>query len=152
MSTTAVQPYRGSYLMPSFRIATVADAMHPGIMAVDPDTSAIEVARIMATHHVHCVVVMGIAHSSTHEPSVWGIVSDIDLLERGVGPDAETTARGLANTPIITVEPTMPLSRARELMLSHRLSHLIVEEPETHRPIGVLSTLDLAGVLAWGEP
>jgi predicted transcriptional regulator len=33
-------------------------------------------------------------------------------------------------------------------MITHGVSHLIVVEPSTHRPIGIVSTLDLATVLA----
>lgn len=151
MSTTSVQPYRGSYLMPSFERATVGDAMHPGIISVDPATSTVEVARTMATHHVHCVVVMGIAHDRAGEALVWGIVTDGDLIERGLGSSAGTTARELANTPVVSVRPSTSLAEARELMISNNLSHIVVVEADTLRPIGVLSTLDLAGVLAWGE-
>lgn len=151
MSTTAVQPYRGSYLMPSFDRATVGDAMHPGIVSVEPATTTVEVARIMATHHVHCVVVMGIAHDRANESLVWGIVTDGDLIKRGLGSTAGTTAGELANTPVVSVKPSMSLVEARELMIGNNVSHIVVIEPETLRPIGVLSTLDLAGVLAWGE-
>jgi CBS domain-containing protein len=45
----------------------------------------------------------------------------------------------------------MPLREAGELMLKHGVSHLIVVDPTTQRPTGVLSTLDIAGILAWGE-
>jgi CBS domain-containing protein len=45
----------------------------------------------------------------------------------------------------------MPLREAAQLMLRHGVGHLVVIHPETLRPIGVLSTLDIAGVLAWGE-
>ncbi|MHB1570906.1 MAG: hypothetical protein ACYC0H_17120 [Solirubrobacteraceae bacterium] len=63
MSTT-VQPYHGSYLMPSLEHATVADAMHPGILSCEADAPLIEVARAMATHHVHSIAVMGISHEA----------------------------------------------------------------------------------------
>ena len=53
--------------------------------------------------------------------------------------------------PIIAVEPTMPLREAGELMIDHGASHVLVISPEGQRPVGVLSTLDVAGVLAWGE-
>jgi CBS domain-containing protein len=36
-------------------------------------------------------------------------------------------------------------------MLTHGVSHLVVIEAESERPVGILSTLDIAGVLAWGE-
>ena len=45
----------------------------------------------------------------------------------------------------------MPLREAGELMLSHGTTHVVVIDPEIQRPIGILSTLDIAGVLAWGE-
>jgi CBS domain-containing protein len=45
----------------------------------------------------------------------------------------------------------MPLRDAVQEMLAHRVSHVIVADPAAQRPVGVLSTLDVAGVLAWGE-
>jgi CBS domain-containing protein len=45
----------------------------------------------------------------------------------------------------------MSLREAGGLMLTHQVSHLVVIEPKTLLPIGILSSLDLAGVLAWGE-
>jgi CBS domain-containing protein len=151
VSTTAVQPYRFDYLMPPFEHATVADAMHPGIISVAPDTSVIEVARIMSAHRVHCVVVLGLSQDRSGESLVWGIVTDWDLIERGIGADAGATAGELANTPVLSVKPAMPLADARELMLSNDLTHVIVIHPVTLRPFAVLSTLDLAAVLGWGE-
>ena len=62
-----------------------------------------------------------------------------------------TTARALAEQPVVTVEPTVPLREAGELMLAHHVSHLVVIQTGTGRPIGILSTADVAGVIAWGE-
>lgn len=36
-------------------------------------------------------------------------------------------------------------------MAEHQLTHLVVVQPESGHPVGVLSTLDIAGVLARGE-
>ena len=150
MSVAHTQPYRGSYLMPSLDHATVADAMHPGILGCDPDTTLSEVAQIMATHHVHCVAVIGISHEEP-ECGVWGVISDLDLLRAGIRDRDGTTARSLAEQPLVTVEPNVPLREAGELMLAHRVSHLVVIQTGTDRPIGILSTADVAGVIAWGE-
>ena len=149
MSVANTQPYRGSYLMPSLDHATVADAMHPGILACEPDSSLSEVAQIMATHHVHCVAVIGISHEAP-ECGVWGVISDLDLVRAGIRSRDTTTARALAELPLVTVEPTVPLREAGELMLAHHVSHLVVIQPGTGRPIGILSTADVAGVIAWG--
>jgi CBS domain-containing protein len=151
MSATTVQLYRGSYLMPSLERATVSDAAHPGIISCDPEASLTEVARLMATHHVHCVAVMGTVHDEAGELPLWGIVSDLDLLKKGLGAGAEATARSLVGQTIVSVEPSMPLADAAELMRKRRVSHLVVTEPQSQRPVGILSTLDIAGLLAWGQ-
>ena len=36
-------------------------------------------------------------------------------------------------------------------MLDHDAHHIVVVDPNTRRPVGILSTLDVAGILAWGE-
>jgi CBS domain-containing protein len=151
MSDALVQNFHDSYVMPSLTHATVADAMHPGIVSCPAEAGLTDVARLMATHHVHCVAVMAISYDEEAERFVWGLISDLDVLRAGIhlGPDA--SARALALEPVISVEPAMPLREAGELMLKHRVSHLIVVDPDTQRPTGVLSTLDVAGVLAWGE-
>ena len=150
MSLTTSQPHRGSYLMPSLQDATVSDAMHPGILACEPDASLQEVAQMMATHHVHCLAVVGI---SCEEPpcGVWSVISDLDLVRAGIADVEPPSARDIAQQPLVTVEPSMPLREAGELMLTHGISHLVVLQPESQRPIGILSTADIAGIVAWGE-
>jgi CBS domain-containing protein len=147
---TTIQPYHGSYLMPSLEHATVSDAMHPGILSCEADATLTDVARLMATHHVHSIAVMGISHEPPGEKLVWGIISHLDLLRAGIRTGADQPAGALALQPVISVEPTMPLREAGELMLSHGATHVVVIDPEIQRPIGILSTLDIAGVLAWG--
>lgn len=147
----AVQPSRASYLMPSLEHATVSDAMHPGIATCEPEATLTDVARIMATHHVHCVVVMHPSQTPSGHPYVWGIVSDQDLVRSGIDPDAES-AGDAARQPTITIEPTTALRDSAQLMVRNGVSHIVVvDDSGRQRPIGVLSTLDLAGVLAWGE-
>ena len=156
MPLATSQPYAGSYLMPSIERATVGDAMHPGILSCDGDATSVEVARMMATHHIHCVAVMGLEHEAlspdhSQEPRVWGIISDFDLIGDGVDGGSEHTAADLARHPIVNVDPSTPIRAAAQLMLTHRVGHLVVVDPGTQRPTGILSTLDIAGILAWGE-
>jgi len=151
MSDTAIQTHHGSYLMPSISDATVGDAMHPGIVSCDPDASLTEVARLMATHHVHCIAVVAASHGVDGGDLVWGLISDLDLIQASVRLSPEESARALANEPVVSIRRTMPLRQASEKMLEHGVSHMIVIDPETRRPTGVLSTLDVIGVLAWGE-
>jgi CBS domain-containing protein len=143
------QPSRGSYLMPSLERATVADAMHPGILSCDPDLPLTEVARLMAIHHVHCLAVVGVSHQEP-ECGVWGIISDLDLVRAAID-DRGATARSLATEAVVSVDARTWLTDAARLMLENGASHLVVVEPDSQRPIGILSTLDVAGLLAWGE-
>jgi CBS domain-containing protein len=136
--------------MPSLEHATVGDAMHPGVVTCGRDALIGDVARAMATHHVHCIVVLGPDYEHSGESAVWGIISDLDLVRNGILRGAEEAAGALAQQPIISVKPTMPLREAGELMVSHGVTHLVVIEPATRRPVGILSTLDIADILAWG--
>ena len=149
MPVTATPTQHGSYLMPSLEHAVVSDAMHPGILSCEPDATATEVAQLMASHHVHCVAVVGISHE-TPECFVWGIISDLDLIGARTRDEREATARDLAVQPLITVKSSTPLRDAGEAMLTNGVSHLVVTDAQTGRPTGMLSTLDVAGVLAWG--
>jgi CBS domain-containing protein len=50
-----------------------------------------------------------------------------------------------------TVAVDEPLDRARRLLVEHGVSHALVVEARAGRPVGVLSTLDVASVLALGR-
>lgn len=142
----AIVPLHGSFLAPPFAQATVADAMHPGILTCDRDATRAEIAWTMAVHRVHCVAVMAPPRNGSGEQYVWGIISDLDLLGSALDPTLEPTARDLAAQPVISVERTAPLRDAAELMRDQRVSHLIVTD--ARRPVGILSSLDIAQILA----
>ena len=79
------------------------------------------------------------------------MITDLDIVKGGVRPGADETAATLSHDPVISVEPAMPLRDAGELMLTRGVSHLLVIDPQTQHAVGVLSSLDIAGTLAWGE-
>ena len=133
----------GSWRAPSYEHARVSDAMRTGVIGCPPDASLQTVARMMAANHVHSVVV-----TAGGEAPI-AVISERELLA-GAGPGAEDrTAESLAVDPI-TVAMDDPLSRAVELMLEHRVSHLLVVDTGG-RGLGVISGLDVAGVLGWGQ-
>ena len=134
---------------PSLGNLRVADAMHPGLISCSPDTPLRAVARMMALYRVHAILVT--AHGGEELPGggVWGVVSDTDLLRAAQTGDLdEKASRVIAGNPVLTVTAGDELARAAQLMAEHEISHLIVAEPHTARPIGVLSTLDVARALA----
>ena len=52
--------------------------------------------------------------------------------------------------PAVTAVPHETLEEAARRMTEHGVSHLVVIDVVGQRPLGVLSTLDVAGVLAEG--
>jgi CBS domain-containing protein len=50
--------------------------------------------------------------------------------------------------PVVTIAPSESLDVAARLMARTGVSHLVVVDPVECRPVGVLSTLDLAGAVA----
>jgi CBS domain-containing protein len=126
----------------------VEDAMHLGVLVCAQDTALSEVARLMAEHHVHSVVV-------TDDPgdagALWGVVSDLDLVAAASVRDLDDqTAGGTAVSPALMVAPGETLRRAAQMMTEHATAHLVVVDPQAGRPVGVLSTLDIARALASG--
>jgi CBS domain-containing protein len=125
------------------------DAMHPGMISCPPETPLRTVARMMASYRVHAIVVH--AHDDDELPGgeSWGVVTDVDLVRAAVDENVDAlTAKQVAATPALTVSSIDPLERALQLMTEHEVTHVIVVERHSGRPIGVLSTLDVARALA----
>jgi CBS domain-containing protein len=123
----------------------VEAAMHPGVIACGRETPLSDVAQMMAEHRVHAIVVL----DGTGDDDLWGVVSDLDLTAAaGVRNLEEQTAGASAATPALMVSPRESLRRAAQLMTEHATAHLIVVEPAKGRPVGVLSTLDIARALS----
>ena len=150
MATSDVTP-RGSDRLPALRHACVSDVMHLGVISCSPETDLVTVARLMATHHIHAVVVSGIAQDRTGEHLTWGLVSDLDVVGAAQDPFETAVAGDLAATELVVVEPQEPLMHAAQLMAEHQLAHLLVVSPKSGSPVGIISTLDIAGCVAWGE-
>jgi CBS domain-containing protein len=134
---------------PELRQLRVIDAMHPGLISCSLDTSLRTVARMMATYRVHAILVT--AHGEEELPGGgrWGIVADTDLLRAAAAGDlGEQPAGTIAVAPVLTAASSDELAHAAELMVDHDASHLVVIERRSARPIGVLSTLDIARALA----
>jgi len=122
---------------------TVADAMHHGIATCPPSAGLREVAELLSQHGVHCAVVTEPPDDEAR--TLWGIVSDVDLM-RGLCSPVSLTAGNLAALDLITVTPQDDLQEAARLMSEHDIAHLIVVTDG--RPAGVLSTLDVARAVA----
>ena len=140
----------GSYITPSFEHATAADAMRPRVLTCTPETPLVTVAQRMAGEHVHALVVMRPRGGNAGERRAWGVLTDRDLLAHARRVD-ELTAADVASPAVLEIRPADSLADVADRMLAAGTSHAIVEEPSTGRPVGVVSTLDIAGILAWGR-
>jgi CBS domain-containing protein len=134
--------------VPALHETLVADAMHAGVVTCSPHVSLAVVARIMAAHRIHAVVVTDVAIEGGARV-VWGVVTDLDVLDAlGAGCIAERTAGEVSAAAALLVTPADPLDCAVELMREHRATHVVVVDPWMGRPVGVLSTLDVAEIVA----
>jgi CBS domain-containing protein len=125
----------------------VRAAMQLGLFSCAPDDPIDAVARTMAEQSIHCVVVAGVGRRDhSGERLSWGIVSDLDLMAAlDAGGDAATAAE-IAGSEIVIVSPRDPLAVAARLMTEHQTAHVVVVSPDTGRPVGMVSTLDIARV------
>jgi CBS domain-containing protein len=124
---------------------TVRDAMQLGLFASTPDADLETIARTMAEQSIHCVFIADVPRRNpTGERRTWGVVSDLDLmhaLREGAGT---RIASDIAATELVTVDPTDTLETAVRLMTDCGTTHLVVVSPQTGRPVGMISTLDIA--------
>jgi CBS domain-containing protein len=126
--------------LPELGTGTVGEAMTPGILTCLPATQLRDVARMMAHHRVHAIVVFDV----DDRLQAWGVVSDLDLVG-AIGTHAD--AGSIAGSPVVTATPDLELAYAARLMAENETSHLLVIG-DTGLPIGVISTLDIARALA----
>src|SRR5690349_14205230 len=126
---------------PRPRLAHVraADAMHRGVLSCTADVPLCEVARIMAEHRVHCVVV---EEPGAETSDSWTVVSDIDLVAAAAADRLDEPAAGrVAATWVPQIGGEDSLMRAAQLMAERDVSHLVVVGAASGRPEGILSTL-----------
>jgi CBS domain-containing protein len=134
----------------AFEAATVGDAMSRGVISCPPETPLRVVARMMATHGVHAIFVFEHADEDDEAPRLWAVVSDLDLVA-ATRLDLDTlTAGATAVTPLVSVPADSSIGEAGSLMAQYGIAHLAVTEPGSRRPVGVISTLDIAHAIAAG--
>ena len=128
---------------PSLAHVRVHQVMHTGILTTDPSTPLRVVARLMADQRVHAVAVSD--PDNARRP--WGIVSTLDVAAAAAA-SADGTAGEAAATEVVTVSASDPLDQAARVMVEHNVSHLIVIDPGSGHPAGILSSLDIAAAYA----
>ena len=122
---------------------TVSMVMSKTVMAVELNTNAKDCAKAMAKKGVSCAVI-------TQGGSAIGIVTERDLVSKVLAESIEAKnvlVRDIMSTPLITVAPDTPLTRAAELMARYRIRRLVVVD-EVGALVGLVTTGDIARNLA----
>jgi CBS domain-containing protein len=118
--------------------------MHAGVITCSPDATLRAVAGILAAHRIHAVVV-----ASQDESAPVAVVTDRDVVFAHSRRQLDSvTARDAATEATITVRADAELEHAAELMAHFGTSHVIVTEGGSGKPVGVLSSLDVAAAVA----
>lgn len=128
--------------LPQLRHVRVGDCMHQGILSCPGDAPLGEVAGVMARHRVHAVA---LTNGGSARPV--GLVSDLDVVAAAASGEEPSAFQAAATEPL-TISANESLAHAGQLMSEHRVSHLVVLDPASGHPIGILSTLDLIGAYA----
>jgi CBS domain-containing protein len=135
-----------TYLGPPLYAAKVADAMRVGVITCRRETTLADIAKMMVGYDVHSVVVSEVGG----DRGLWGIVTSLDLA-RAADELGSLTAGDVASTELITIASNQPLDAAAELMAKHGVTHLVVVQPETTQPVGVISARGVAAAVAYGR-
>jgi CBS domain-containing protein len=145
------KPGARQHLPIAFEAATVGDAMSLGLISCSPETPLRVVARMMATYDVHAIFVFEPEVEDDKPSRLWAVVSDLDLVA-ATPLDLDTvTAGATAVTPLVSIGADRPIAEAGGLMGMYGIAHLAVTQPGSRRPIGVISTLDIARAVAAGH-
>jgi CBS domain-containing protein len=122
---------------------TVGDVMHAGVITCRPDATLRTVAGLLAEHRMHAIVV-----TSEDEQARCAVVTDRDVVfGHSRGELDRLTAQDAANEPTVTIRADADLRHAAELMSHYGTSHVLVTERGGGRPVGILSSLDVAAAV-----
>jgi CBS domain-containing protein len=130
---------------------TVRDLMHRGLLTCRPDATLGQVAVLLSQHHVHALIVVD------RDGRPLGIISDYDLLAGewlSADPQSLVTMRNLTagemmSSPIDTIEASMPLRTAAQMLIEKDVNRLLVTEKGV--PAGVISISDFVSSIAREE-
>jgi CBS domain-containing protein len=138
-STTKVVAHSVS---PIFSTTRVGAVMHSGVITCSPDCSGLVVARVLAAHRIHSVVVI----SPGARPK---IVTDAEIASALFAGTLATSSATEIAKPAVILARDDTLSHATRCMHEHETTHaVVVDGPGLQRAVGVLSVLDIVEAFA----
>lgn len=108
------------------RLRRVADVMTTEVIHAPLTTSLLELAKLMSTNRVSCVVIAQLDDEGNSRPV--GIVTERDVMQfQGVQIDLlETQAQAVMSTPLFLLNPDDSLWAAHQEMQQRRVGRLVV--------------------------
>ncbi|WP_243029490.1 CBS domain-containing protein [Thermus altitudinis] len=141
------------------------DAMTRPVVTVLPETSLVEVARLMLGKGIGSVLVVdkegrlmgivtesdflkerGVPFSTFRAPMLLGRFMGSDGLEEALAEARRTRVEEIMTSPVHAVGPEEPLSRVLDLMLAYDINHVPVVDGEG-KPVGIITRFDLLRLL-----
>ncbi|MEM0260887.1 MAG: CBS domain-containing protein [Sulfolobales archaeon] len=116
-----------------------SDVMTPNPITVDPDTTVVDIAKIMSDLKIGSVVVVN------SRGDIIGIITSHDIISKVValGKDPNlVTASDIMSKPVIYVEESTPISEIVELMIRHGKRHIPVVNKEK-KLVGIIAEYDI---------
>jgi CBS domain-containing protein len=117
----------------------VSNLMKQPVIAIAPDQTLREAARLMHEHEIGALAVQ-------EGESLAGIITERDLLHAAAEDkdlDSERVAAYMSSK-VVTAGPNYDVSVAASIMHEHHIRHLIVQDQE--RVLGMLSLRDVLSV------
>ena len=121
----------------------VRDVMTPGVVSVPGDASLRQVYGALSAHAVHAVLVVD---RKTAAPLGW--ISAHGLLHWAVKKSHHQTAQQAICEPVHSLSPSATVDEAIQLLLQPGVSHVLVAHHGSATGEGVVSALDIAGLLS----
>jgi CBS domain-containing protein len=119
----------------------VADVMHRGVIACPATAPLADVAAALVERRAHTVMVAG--------EDGWAFVTDMDVVAGALRGEPVPTAGAMASMGLAVVRFDASLELAASMVAESRAGHVVAVDAEGF-PVGVVSTLDLVGVIAAG--
>jgi CBS domain-containing protein len=111
-----------------------------------PDDGLATVASSLISHGVHAAVLV------PHDGGVPLMVTDVDLVRAALAHVKRVSAIKVNLEPSAALPADAPLSDAVAMMAERYTRHLLVTDPQTSSPLGLVSALDVVAALGGVDP
>ncbi|NJK41197.1 MAG: PAS domain S-box protein [Acaryochloridaceae cyanobacterium SU_2_1] len=137
-------------LQPStlLKLRRVSEVMCTHTITASPATSVVEIAQLMTTHRISCVVIVADSDTSSSSLQPIGIITERDIVQsQTLALDLSSLlAQSVMSTPLVCLTPEDSLWEAHQRMQQLRVRRLVVADVKGSLT-GILTQSNLLAVL-----